>query len=124
MLYGLEAAVVKVILEYAANHDWWLQWFIWATIAALLAGSVLAGLMIQQGYATGEAHVVVACTTVTAPVISVTFGIIVLGEGRMFTWGLSSGLVLLGLLAIAGVAVTAWTSRAALDAPPDQTGER
>jgi len=118
MLYGLEAAVVKSILEYAANHAWWQQPVIWGTIAVLIGGSVLAGLMIQQGYATGEAHVVVACTTVTAPVISVTFGIAVLGEGRLLTWLPSVGLVILGLVAIAGVAVTAWVSRAALDAPP------
>ena len=118
MLYGLEAAVVKSILEYAANHAWWQQPIIWTVIAALVGGSILAGLMIQQGYATGEAHVVVACTTVTAPVISVTFGIAVLGEGRLLTWLPSIGLVALGLVAICGVAVTAWVSRAALDTPP------
>jgi len=117
MLYGLEAAIVKVILDYAANHAWWLQPAVWGTIAALVAGSVIAGLMIQQGYATGEAHVVVACTTVTSPVISVMFGIIVLGEGHLLTWWLGAVLVVLGLVAIAGVAVTAWVSRAALDAP-------
>ena len=125
MLYGLEAAVVKVILEYAATHAWWQQPVIWGTIAVLIGGSILAGLMIQQGYATGEAHVVVACTTVTAPVISVTFGIAVLGEGRLLTWLPSLGLVVLGLLAIAGVAVTAWVSRAALDTPvKPQSGDR
>ena len=125
MLYGLEAAVVKVILDYAANHVWWLQPIIWVTIAALVAGSVVAGLMIQQGYATGEAHVVVACTTVTAPVISVSFGLIVLGEGHLLPWWLALILVILGLVAIAGVAVTAWVSRAALDSPaPVQSGQR
>ncbi|MCL2489313.1 MAG: hypothetical protein FWF36_01080 [Propionibacteriaceae bacterium] len=135
MLYGLEAAVVKVILEYAANHTWWQQPVIWGIIAVLLAGSGVAGLMIQQGYATGAAHVVVACTTVTAPVISVTFGIIVLAEGRLLTPGPSVGLVALGLAAIAGVALTAWVSRVALDDHPvgsaanppkegNQSGER
>ena len=124
MLYGLEAAVVKVILDYAATHAWWQQPVIWGTIAALVGGSILAGLMIQQGYATGEAHVVVACTTVTAPVISVTFGIAVLGEGRLLTWLPSLGLVVLGLAAICGVAVTAWVSRAALDTPAQaQSGD-
>ena len=119
MLYGLEAAIVKVILDYAATHAWWLQPVIWGTIAVLVAGSIIAGLMIQQGYATGEAHVVVACTTVTSPVISVTFGIIVLGEGHLLTWWLGAVLVVLGLVAIGGVAVTAWVSRAALDAPAE-----
>jgi len=126
MLYGLEAAVVKVILEYAANNStWWQQPFIWGIIAVLLAGSGVAGLMIQQGYATGAAHVVVACTTVTAPVISVTFGIAVLGEGRLLTWLPSTALIALALVAIGGVALTAWMGRAALDLPSQsQSGQR
>jgi len=111
LFYGLEASLVKSLLQYATTHMWWQDPIVWCTVAALVVGSVLAGLMVQHGYATGAPEVVVASMTVTSPVVAVVFGIAVLGEGSHLTWLPALWLVVLGLIAIAGVAVLAHVSQ-------------
>ena len=121
LFYGLEASLVKSLLEYATTHMWWDDPIVWGTIAALVVGSGLAGLMVQHGYATGAPEVVVASMTVTSPVVAVVFGIAVLGEGGRLTWLPALWLVVLGAIAIAGVAVLARVSQQQPDldsAPP------
>ncbi|MGC3993048.1 MAG: hypothetical protein QM779_02775 [Propionicimonas sp.] len=103
VFYGLEAALVKAIIEYATDHTWWQDPRIWAIAGALVIGSSLAGLMAQQGYATGPAVVVVASMTVTSPVVAVLFGIAVLGEGHRLTVASGLSLVVLGIVAVIGV---------------------
>ncbi|MFT4108740.1 hypothetical protein [Propionicimonas sp.] len=103
LFYGLEAALVKAIIEYATDHAWWQDPRIWAIAGALVIGSSLAGLMAQQGYATGPAVVVVASMTVTSPVVAVLFGIAVLGEGHRLTVASGLSLVALGIVAVIGV---------------------
>lgn len=103
LFYGLEASLVKSIIEYAANHIWWQEPMIWGIGAALVIGSILAGLMVQQGYATGPAEVVVASMTVTSPVVAVIFGFAVLGEGSDLDVIPGITLFILGAAAIAGV---------------------
>ncbi len=104
LFYGLEAALVKAITEYAKHHGSWLTSpVIWGIAAALVVGSVLAGALIQQGYATGPAEVVVGSMTVTSPVVAVLFGVAVLGEGRFLTLNVAFVMFTLGMIAIAGV---------------------
>ncbi|MDR1768405.1 MAG: hypothetical protein LBR32_08280 [Propionibacteriaceae bacterium] len=103
LFYGLEASLVKAVIEYARDHAWWQDPMVWGIGVALVIGSGLAGLLVQQGYATGPTEVVVASMTVTSPVVAVIFGIAVLGEGRHLTFGPAFCLVGLGLAAIAGV---------------------
>ena len=103
MLYGLEAALVKSVIAFIRAADWRHAPLMWAILLALVVGSLAAGWMIQQGLATGPSEVVVGATTITSPVIAVTYGIAVLGEGRMMTAGTGVMLGLFAALAITGV---------------------
>jgi drug/metabolite transporter (DMT)-like permease len=107
LFYGLEAALVKAIIEYSTSHEWWRDPMVWGIGIALVIGSTLAGLMAQQGYATGPAEVVVASMTVTSPVVAVVFGIAVLGEGIRLTLLPALSLILLGATAVLGVVALA-----------------
>ena len=107
LFYGLEASLVKSIIEYATHHAWWRDPTVWCIGTALVIGSILAGLMAQQGYATGPAEVVVASMTVTSPVVAVVFGIAVLGEGMKLDTVPAASMVILGAMAIGGVVALA-----------------
>lgn len=103
LFYGLEAALVKSLIEYGRTHAWWYDPLVYGIAIALLVGSGLAGVMIQQGYATGPAEVVVGSMTVTSPVVAVLFGIVVLNEGTRLTPIAGLGMILLGITAVFGV---------------------
>lgn len=103
LFYGLEAALVKALIEYAQEHDWLRDPLIWAIVLALLVGSLAAGALIQQGYATGPAEVVVGSMTVTSPVVAVLYGFLVLGEAKHMGIVPILGMLALGLVAVGGV---------------------
>ena len=103
MFYGLEAALVKSLIHFVGTHEWWADPAFWAIVVLLVVGSATAGWMIQQGYATGPAELVVASMTITSPVVAVAFGIAVLGEGANFSVLVGIAVLLLGLVAVAGV---------------------
>lgn len=103
LFYGLEAALTKSLLEFAKKFDWVHTPAFWSILIALLIGSATAGWMVQQGYATGPAEVVVAAMTITSPIVAVVFGIAILGEGARLTESSVWAMVILGLIAIAGV---------------------
>lgn len=107
LFYGLEAALVKSLIEYGRTHQWWLDPLVYGIAVALLIGSALAGVLVQQGYATGPAEVVVGSMTVTSPVVAVLFGILVLGEGARIVPLTALGMILLGGTAVAGVVALA-----------------
>lgn len=103
MLYGLEAALVKALLEYAQLTDVLHAPAFWIILAVLIAGSITAGWMVQQGYATGKADVVVAAMTITSPVVAVVYGIAVLGEGMGIPVSKGVFMLICGLIALGGV---------------------
>lgn len=103
LFYGLEAALVKSLIEYVRSHHWPYSGAIIIIIVALILGAIAAGWMIQQGYATGPAEIVVGSMTVTSPVVAVVYGFVVLGEGARITVGPALLMVALGAAAIAGV---------------------
>lgn len=103
LFYGLEASLVKSIIEYVRTHQWPYSGAIYGIVVALIVGAVAAGWLIQQGYATGPAEIVVGSMTVTSPVVAVAFGILVLGEGVGITPSAAALMVGLGIVAIAGV---------------------
>ncbi|WP_072042020.1 DMT family protein [Nigerium massiliense] len=103
LFYGLEAALVKALIEYAQEHDWLHDPLIWGIVIALIIGSIAAGAFVQQGYATGPAEVVVGSMTVTSPVVAVLYGFLVLGEARHMGVLPIIGMIALGLCAIGGV---------------------
>ncbi len=104
LFYGLEASLVKSLIEYMRLHTWWLSVEFWGIVIALVLGALAAGWMIQQGYATGPAEIVVGSMTVTSPVVAVAFGIAVLGEGIRISSAAAVWMGILGVVAIAGVA--------------------
>lgn len=103
MFYGLEASLVRTLIIFVRNHNWIDNPMFWIVLVVLVIGSMTAGWMVQQGYATGQAELVVASMTITSPIIAVCFGIAVLGEGKNFTWGVALGIIACGLVAIAGI---------------------
>lgn len=107
LFYGLEAALVKTLIEYGAAHPWLTSPIFWGIAAALVAGAVTAGWYIQQAYATGPPEVVVGSMTVTSPVVAVLYGIAVLGEGARITAWAGVSMLVLGAIAVAGVAALA-----------------
>lgn len=113
LFYGLEAALTRAIMQYAttSGHVWWQNPVVWIILPALIIGSALAGLMGQHGYATGSPDVVVAAMTVTSPVVGVVFGMAVLGEGVKLPPAATVFMVVLGVMAIVGVAVQAHVSQ-------------
>lgn len=103
LFYGLEAALVKSLLEFARTHDWIASVGFWGIGVALVVGAVTAGWLVQQGYATGPSEIVVGSMTVTSPVVAVAYGIAVLGEGTNTTPGAALLMGVLGALAVGGV---------------------
>lgn len=107
VFYGLEASLVKSLMDFSQDHAWLSAPEVWITIAALVIGSATAGWMVQQGYAVGPAELVVASMTITSPVVAVIFGIAVLGEGQNLNAFSAGAMILLGALAIGGVVLLA-----------------
>ena len=103
LFYGLEASLVKSLIEYFRTHQWPYSPAIIGIVVALILGALAAGWMIQQGYATGPAELVVGSMTVTSPVVAVAFGFLVLGEASRITVGPAIAMVALGIVAILGV---------------------
>jgi hypothetical protein len=103
VFYGLEASLVKSLMEFAKQSDWMHTPVFWVTLLALVIGSATAGWMVQHGYANGPAELVVASMTITSPLVAVIWGIAVLGEGADLEPLSATLMILLGIAAIGGV---------------------
>lgn len=103
VVYGTESGVVKGIGEYVATRDWAGSLTFWLLGASIVAGGLLAGIWIQQGYATGPAEVVVGTLNAIGPVAAVAYGIAVLGEGALLTTTAALMMLAAAAVAIAGV---------------------
>lgn len=103
VVYGAESGVVKAMGHYAATRDWLGSPTFWFLGASIAVGAVLAGIWIQQGYATGPAEIVVGSLNATGPVAGVAYGIAVLGEGVNITAGAAVWMLAAASVAIYGV---------------------
>ncbi len=103
--YGLSSAMVKSVSELVAMGDFVAKPLFWIVVGFLLICYVLGGWMVQQGYANGPAEIVVGSMTTTDPIVAVTFGLAVLGEGALMGLGDAVGMALAGAVAVAGVVV-------------------
>ena len=101
VIYGAESGVVKAIGHYTTTRPWLGSTTFWFLAASIAAGAVLAGIWIQQGYASGPAEIVVGTLNAAGPVAGVAYGIAILGEGVNITAGAA-----LLMLVFAGVAIT------------------
>lgn len=101
--YGLSSALVKTTSELLAAGDHMNRPLFWVVVAFLLCSYLTGGWMIQQGYANGPAEIVVGSMTTTDPIVGVTFGMVVLGEGVLLTAAPALGMLTFGAVAILGV---------------------
>lgn len=99
VIYGAESGVVKAIGGYVATRPWTTSPTFWFLAASIAVGAVLAGIWIQQGYASGPAETVVGALNAAAPVAGVAYGIVVLGEGSVITP--LAAVLMLGFAAVA-----------------------
>ncbi|CAL8975491.1 hypothetical protein PROP_01697 [Propionicimonas sp. T2.31MG-18] len=103
VIYGAESGVVKAMGHYATSRPWLGSPVFWMLAASIVAGMVLAGMWIQQGYASGPAEIVVGTLNAAGPVAGVAYGVAVLGEGMMLTGPAVALMVVFAAIAIAGV---------------------
>lgn len=125
VIYGAESGVVKAIGHYATSRPWLASTTFWFLVASIIAGMVLAGIWIQQGYASGPAEIVVGTLNSAGPVAGVAYGVAVLGEGVNITAAAAGLMFGFAALAIWGVVLlsrfhpTEVTPRP--PAPPNET---
>lgn len=102
-LFGLSSAQIKAISVMMREPGFTSS--TWFFVMALIFAVTLAtgGIMIQQGYACGPAEVVVGSMDTTDPIVGVSFGLILLGEGVNINGGEASIMALGAIIAVSGV---------------------
>ena len=103
--YGLSSAMVKSVSELVRAGDFLGRPLFWTVVGFLLVCYVVGGWMVQQGYANGPAEIVVGSMTTTDPIVAVTFGLAVLGEGVRLGWTDALGMLVSGAIAVGGVVI-------------------
>lgn len=107
--YGLTSALFKSLHNLQRIDGFMFHSPTFFVLALMWVASYgLGGVMIQQGYATGPAEVVVGSMDTTDPIVAVGYGLIVLGEGALLGVQQSLGMVFFAVVAIGGVV---WLSR-------------
>jgi drug/metabolite transporter (DMT)-like permease len=101
--YGLSSGLVKVLSHVVTVPRFWEQSLLWIVAGLLVVCYLGGGWMIQQAYANGPAEIVVGSMTTTDPIVAVTFGLVVLGEGARVGWLDGFGMVAAGAVAVGGV---------------------
>ena len=105
VLYGLGTGYMKIMTVVFKNHQTFTGPEFWVALAGLALAYGIGGWLIQQGYASGPAEVVVGSMTTIDPLAAVIVGLVVLGEGARLTPAVAIGMALAGALAAGGVAV-------------------
>lgn len=103
--YGLSSVLIKTISELVRGGQFTTRPLFWTAAAFLLVCYLVGGWMVQQGYANGPAEIVVGSMTTTDPIVAVTFGLAVLGEGVRLGVLDAVGMAISGAVAVAGVFV-------------------
>ena len=105
--YGMSPTMLKVLFEVLVRDNYWNDPLLYVGLGFLLTCYAVGGWMLQQAYANGPAEIVVGSMTTTDPIVAVSFGILVLGEGAFLAaqpaFGL--GMLVTGAIAIGGVVV-------------------
>ncbi|WP_147675107.1 hypothetical protein [Nigerium massiliense] len=101
--YGLSSALIKSVSVMMRDAQFQTSPLFWVIVPFLVGCYLIGGAMIQQGYATGPAETVVASMTVTDPIVGVSFGLIILGEGVLISLLEASGMVVAAAIAVYGV---------------------
>lgn len=105
VLYGLGTGYMKVMTVAIKEGNPFSRPEFWAAAIGLALAYGVGGWLIQQGYATGPAEVVVGSMTTIDPLAAVVVGLVVLGEGARITLPIGIGMTIAGAIAAGGVAV-------------------
>ena len=105
VLYGLGTGYMKIMTVVLKDGQVFTGPEFWAAAVGLALAYGVGGVLIQQGYASGPAEVVVGSMTTIDPLAAVLVGLVVLGEGARITPVVGVGMALAGALAAGGVAV-------------------
>ena len=105
VLYGLGTGYMKIMTVVFKNGQIFSGPEFWAAAVGLALAYGVGGWLIQQGYASGPAEVVVGSMTTIDPLAAVVVGLVVLGEGANLTPAVGIGMALAGAVAAGGVAV-------------------
>jgi hypothetical protein len=101
--FGLVSALMRLVALHLASGAYDLDDLgVWLPAGGIAVALVVGAWAVQQAHAAGAPAVVVGCLTVIDPLVAVGLGITMLGEG-----GATSTGAVLGLLALAGVALSA-----------------
>lgn len=101
--YGLSSALIKVVSQLVVGERFWESPLVWVVAGILAICYLGGGWMIQQAYANGPAEIVVGSMTTTDPIVAVSYGLIVLGEGALVGVFDALGMLLAGAVAVSGV---------------------
>lgn len=104
VLYGLGTGYMKTMTVVIRNGTLTGPEF-WVALVGLALAYGIGGWLIQQGYATGPAEVVVGSMTTIDPLAAVVVGLVVLGEGAQIGPFVGLGMAFTGAVAAGGVAV-------------------
>jgi drug/metabolite transporter (DMT)-like permease len=105
VLYGLGTGYMKIMTVVLKDGQVFTGPEFWAAAGGLALAYGVGGVLIQQGYASGPAEVVVGSMTTIDPLAAVVVGLVVLGEGANLTPAVGVGMALAGAVAAGGVAV-------------------
>jgi drug/metabolite transporter (DMT)-like permease len=103
--YGLSSALIKTTSELIRQGDFVGKPIFWVVVPFLVGSYAIGGFMVQQGFANGPAEITVGSMTTTDPIVGVSFGLIILGEGANIGPLAGVAMAVAGAFAIAGVFV-------------------
>jgi len=103
--YGLSAGMVKATSEVVKHDGFHGRPIFWVVAPFLVMSYAIGGFMVQQALANGPAEITVGSMTTTDPIVAVSFGLIVLGEGALITPLAGVVMALAGAFAVWGVVV-------------------
>lgn len=101
ILYGFVATFAKAVISRFQQGEF--AWLTWACVAALVIGTLVGMLFVQNAYSSGPPDLVVAGLTVIDPMVAVLIGIVVLNEAAGASAWAIAAFVVSGAIAIFGV---------------------
>ncbi|MFW6597124.1 hypothetical protein ACQBAU_05650 [Propionibacteriaceae bacterium Y2011] len=106
-VFGLASALLRSLsLAVRAGTAWLSPTMIGIGIGLVLCYTI-GGWLAQQAYASGPPEIVMSCLTAIDPLVAVSFGLVVLGEGAGIGPLSIVGMIIGGAVAIAGTVVLA-----------------
>lgn len=104
-LFGLSSALIKALSVMLRGPGFIFSTWFWVLGIMFLVTLAAGGLLIQQGYACGPTEVVVGSMDTTDPIVGVSFGLILLGEGARIGPLTGTLMAIAALVAVSGVVV-------------------